>query len=177
MTRGRKPLPKEKLVLRDTFRKDRDRPDSIIGESVPVKEIAQRCQTAGLQQAPKKARDIYWAMCKRLAVQGLMDPAFCPEILIWSVDQYLATECVKSLKTDGLTLTGTTKDGRTIKFPNPAFKQLMNLQDKLLKIGSNFGMSPVDRARMKAPAEDKPQGFKALFAAIVAGDDDEPDEQ
>lgn len=177
MTRGRKPLPKEKLMLRDTFRPDRDRPSSVSGESVPVKEIGQRCQTAGLQQAPKKARDIYWAMCKRLAVQGLMDPAFCPEILIWSVDQYLATECVKSLKNDGLTLTGMTKDGRIIKFPNPAFKQLMNLQDRLLKIGSNFGMSPVDRARMKSPTEDKPQGFKALFAAIVAGDDDEPDEQ
>ena len=176
MTRGRKPLPKEKLVLRDTFRPDRDRPSSVSGESVPVKEIGQRCQTAGLQQAPKRARDIYWAMCKRLAVQGLMDPAFCPQILMWAIDQHLATECVRSLKNDGLTMTGTTKDGNEFTYPNPAFKQLMNLQDKLLKIGSNFGMSPVDRARMKAPTEDKPQGFKALFAAIVAGDD-EPDEQ
>lgn len=176
MTRGRKPLPAEIKHLRGTNQPCRERPSSVLGDSVPVKEIAQRCQTAGLQQAPKKARDIYWAMCKRLAIQGLMDPAFCPEILIWAVDQYLATECVKSLKNDGLTMTGMTKDGRIIKFPNPAFKQLMNLQEKLIKIGSNFGMSPVDRARMKAPIEEKPKGFKAIFAAIVAGDD-EPDEQ
>ena len=176
MTRGRKPLPKEKLMLRDTFRPDRDRPSSVSGESVPVKEIGQRCQTAGLQQAPKKARDIYWAMCKRLAVQGMMDPAFCPQILIWAVDQHLATECVRSLKNDGLTLKGTTKDGNEYTYPNPAFKQLMSLQDKLLKIGGNFGMSPVDRIRLKTPADDKPKGIKALFAAVIT-DDEEPDEQ
>ena len=169
-------MPKEKLMLRDTFRPDRDRPSSVSGESVPVKEIAQRCQTSGLQQAPKRARDIYWAMCKRLAAQGMMDPAFCPQILIWAVDQHLATECVKSLKNDGLTLKGTTKEGNEYTYPNPAFKQLMNLQDKLLKIGGNFGMSPVDRARINMPADEKPKGIKALFAAVIT-DDEEPDEQ
>ena len=86
------------------------------------------------------------------------------------------SHCHKGKAGIQLTMTGMTKDGRIIKFPNPAFKQLMNLQEKLIKIGSNFGMSPVDRARMKAPIEEKPKGFKAIFAAIVAGDD-EPDEQ
>ena len=101
----------------------------------------------------------------------------------------------ESLRKDGLTIkqgkkTTTTRffpDGsyevkekdERYDVPNPALKIHLQLQDRLLKIGSNFGFSPVDRQRLKAQAEDpKAKGIKAIFAAIVADEGEEaPDEQ
>lgn len=65
-----------------------------------------------------------------------------------------------------------------LDLPNPAFKQHMTLQDKILKIGSLYGFSPRDVQGIKMQAEDpKATGIKAIFAAIVADEPETPDEQ
>ena len=86
MTRGRKPLPRETLALRDTLRKDRERPSSVIGEPVPVDKVHERCQVSGLQGATERARKIYWATCRKVAAQGMLDPAFCQQLLIYAIE-------------------------------------------------------------------------------------------
>ena len=196
MTRGRKPLPKETLKLRDTLRKDRDRPSSTIGDPIPVEEVAQRCQVSGLQGATKRARDIYWAIVKKVASQRMLDPAFCQELLIYAEDLDMLIRAEESIKREGMTIkqgkkTTTTRffpDGsyevkekdERYDIPNPAIKIHLQMQDRLLKIGSNFGFDPVSRSRLKAASlldEPKKAGIKAIFAAIVADDEQAPDEQ
>ena len=180
MTRGRKPLPRETLALRGTLRRDRERPSSTIGEPVKVEEVAQRCQVSGLQGVTKRARDIYWATCRRVAAQGMLDPAFCQQLLIYAIELDLLIKCEESVKHDGTFLMGVNKEGATYTYPNPAVKMMQGCVDKLLKIGGNFGFDPVSRSRLKAAmlVEDpKKAGLKAVFAAVFADNEDEADEQ
>ena len=178
MIRGRKPLPRETLALRDTLRKDRDRPASVIDEAIQPEDVAQKCQVSGLKSATERARAIYWATVRKVAVQGMLDPVFCQQLLIYAIELDLLLQCEESIKKEGMYLTVETKKG-TIVIPNPSVKQLHAAAEKVLKIGSNFGFSPVDRQRLKVQAEDsKAKGIKAIFAAIVSDEGkDVPDEQ
>ena len=194
MTRGRHKDSREQLMLRGTLRKDRDRPSSTIGEPVKVDEIAQRCQVSGLQSANQRTRRIYWAAVRRVASLGMMQETFCMNLFLWArdVDMLIATE---DLLEAGLVIkqgkkTTTTKtypDGtievkevdERLDFPNPAFKQHMTLQDKILKIGALYGFSPRDVTQIKLQAEDpKAKGVKAIFERLTVMDDgDDADEQ
>ena len=177
MTRGRKPLPRETLALRDTLRKDRERPSSTIGEPIPVERVHEQCQVSGLQGATKRARDIYWATCRKVAAQGMLDPAFCQQLLIYAIELDLLIKCEESVKRDGTFLVGVNKEGATYTYPNPAVKMMQGCVDKLLKIGGNFGFDPVSRSRLKAAMllDDgkKTTGVKAIVAAILADDEGE----
>ena len=194
MTRGRHKDSREQLMLRGTLRKDRDRPSSTIGEPVKVDEIAQRCQVSGLQSANQRTRRIYWAAVRRVASLGMMQETFCMNLFLWArdVDMLIAAE---DLLEAGLVIkqgkkTTTTKtypDGtievkevdERLDFPNPAFKQHMTLQDKILKIGALYGFSPRDVTQIKLQAEDpKAKGVKAIFERLTVMDDgDDADEQ
>ena len=194
MTRGRHKDSREQLMLRGTLRKDRDRPSSTIGEPVKVDEIAQRCQVSGLQSANQRTRRIYWAAVRRVASLGMMQETFCMNLFLWArdVDMLIAAE---ELLEAGLVIkqgkkTTTTKtypDGtievkevdERLDFPNPAFKQHMTLQDKILKIGALYGFSPRDVTQIKLQAEDpKAKGVKAIFERLTVMDDgDDADEQ
>ena len=179
MTRGRKPLPRETLALRDTLRKDRDRPSSTIVEPVKVEEVAQRCQVSGLKGATDRARKIYWATCRKVASQGMLDPAFCQQLLIYSIELDMLIKCEEDIRKNGMYLVVETKKG-TMAIQNPAVKQLHQAADRVLKIGGNFGFDPVSRSHLKAAmmVEDpKKAGLKAVFAAVFADAGEEADEQ
>ena len=193
MTRGRKPLPRETLALRDTLRKDRERPSSTLGAPIKVEEIAQRCQVSGLQSCSQRTRRIYWSAVRRVALLGMMQETFCQGLFLWARDVDMLIDAEHLLK-EGLvikqgkktTTTTTLPDGTVVvkevderlDLPNPAFKQHMTLQDKILKIGSLYGFSPRDVQGIKMQAEDpKATGIKAIFAAIVADDVADADEQ
>ncbi len=190
MTRGRKPLPRETLALRDTLRKDRERPSSTIGEPIPVERVHELCQVSGLQGATERARKIYWATCRKVAAQGMLDVAFCQQLLLYAMDLDMLISAEESVKREGTTIKNgkkttvtrffpdgsyevTEKDER-YDVPNPAIKMHLQLQDRLLKIGGNFGFDPVSRSRLKAAmlVDDgkKTTGVKAIFAAILADD-------
>lgn len=181
MTRGRKPLPRETLALRDTLRRDRERPSSTIGEPVPVEKVHELCQVSGLQGATERARKIYWATCRKVAAQGMLDVAFCQQLLIYAIELDLLIKCEESVKRDGTFLTGVNKEGATYTYPNPAVKMMQGCVDKLLKIGGNFGFDPVSRSRLKVFMQDdgkKVTGVKAVFAAVFAdADQEDADEQ
>lgn len=186
MTRGRKPLPRETLALRDTLRKDRDRPASVIGEAIKPEAVHERCQVSGLKSATERARKIYWSTVRKVAAQGMLDPAFCTQLFFYAVEYDFFMSCCESIRKDGAFIMVKDKNGELIRkkdggiiaFSNPAVKNREKALEKLIKIGSNFGFSPVDRQRLKAPVEDtKATGIKAIFAAIVADEPDTPDEQ
>ncbi len=195
---GRPRKPRELLQLQGTLQPCRDRPSSVIGDPVPVDKVHERCQVSGLQGATERARKIYWATCRKVAAQGMLDVAFCQELLLWAEDLDILIRAEESIKRDGMTIKQGKKTTVTRFFPdgsyevkekderydvpNPAIKIHLQMQDRLLKIGGNFGFDPVSRSRLKAAMflDDGKQntGIKAIFAAIVAdGGEEAPDEQ
>ena len=169
--RGRKPLPKEILQLRGTDRKDRDRPASVTGAKITVEDVGA-CQISGLKSATRRARDIYWRTVRKVAALGMLEESFLAQIFFYAVEYDHFMTCCESVRKDGLYLVVEGKKG-TVVVPNPAVKQREKALELLLKIGSNFGFSPVDKQRIRVDAEDpKDKKVKAFFAAIY-GDDDE----
>ena len=169
--RGRKPLPKEILQLRGTDRKDRDRPASVTGAKITVEDVGA-CQISGLKSATRRARDIYWRTVRKVAALGMLEESFLAQIFFYAVEYDHFMTCCESVRKDGLYLVVEGKKG-TVVVPNPAVKQRDKALELLLKIGSNFGFSPVDKQRIRVDAEDpKDKKVKAFFAAIY-GDDDE----
>ena len=169
--RGRKPLPKEILQLRGTDRKDRDRPASVTGAKITVEDVGA-CQISGLKSATRRARDIYWRTVRKVAALGMLEESFLAQIFFYAVEYDHFMTCCESVRKDGPYLVVEGKKG-TIVVPTPAVKQRDTALELLLKIGSNFGFSPVDKQRIRVDAEDpKDKKVKAFFAAIY-GDDDE----
>jgi len=176
MARGRKPLPQEIKRLRGTDQPCRERPTSVIGEPVRLEDIGSKCQVSGLKSSTPRAREIYWATCRKVAAQGMLDPTFCAQILFYAIEYDIVLRCEEDIKKKGMYVEVEGKRG-TFLVQNPSVKQLHAAMEKVLKIGSNFGFSPVDRQRLKMELGDnKPKGFKAIFAMVV-NDDEGPDDQ
>ena len=174
--RGRKPLPKEILQLRGTDRPDRDRPSSVTGEKIGISDIG-KCQISGLQSATRRARDIYWRTVRKVAALGMLEESFLSQIFFYAVEYDHFMTCTESIKKDGLYLVIEGKKG-TVVVANPAVKQRDKALEILLKIGSNFGFSPVDKQRIRVQAEDpKDKKLKALFAMVYEPGDESVDEQ
>lgn len=169
--RGRKPLPKEILQLRGTDRKDRDRPASVTGAKITVEDVGA-CQISGLQSATRRARDIYWRTVRKVAALGMLEESFLAQIFFYAVEYDHFMTCCESVRKEGLYLVVEGKKG-TVVVPNPAVKQRDKALELLLKIGSNFGFSPVDKQRIRVDAEDpKDKKMKAFFAAIYEDKDE-----
>lgn len=171
--RGRKPLPKELLQLRGTDRKDRDRPSSVTGEKIEVADVG-KCQISGLQSATRRARDIYWRTVRKVAALGMLEESYLSQLFFYAVEYDHFMTCCEDIRKRGAVLAGQDKNGNTILFPNPSVKQRDNALAMLLKIGSNFGFSPVDKQRIRVHEEDpKDKKMKAFFAMVYEDNDEE----
>ena len=172
MARGRKPLPQELLDLRGTARKDRLRPASVTGEKITVDDIG-KCQVSGLKSAPRRARDIYWRVVRKAAALGILEESFLAQLFFYAVQYDHFLTCSEDIRKRGHIVSGKNKDGDEIWFPNPSVKQRDKALELLLKIGSNFGFSPVDKQRIRIQTEDpKEKKLKALFAMVYEDNDD-----
>ena len=141
------------------------------GAKITVEDVGA-CQISGLKSATRRARDIYWRTVRKVAALGMLEESFLAQIFFYAVEYDHFMTCCESVRKDGLYLVVEGKKG-TVVVPNPAVKQREKALELLLKIGSNFGFSPVDKQRIRVDAEDpKDKKVKAFFAAIY-GDDDE----
>ena len=141
------------------------------GAKITVEDVGA-CQISGLKSATRRARDIYWRTVRKVAALGMLEESFLAQIFFYAVEYDHFMTCCESVRKDGLYLVVEGKKG-TVVVPNPAVKQRDKALELLLKIGSNFGFSPVDKQRIRVDAEDpKDKKVKAFFAAIY-GDDDE----
>lgn len=141
------------------------------GAKITVEDVGA-CQISGLKSATRRARDIYWRTVRKVAALGMLEESFLSQIFFYAVEYDHFMTCCESVRKDGPYLVVEGKKG-TVVVPNPAVKQRDKALELLLKIGSNFGFSPVDKQRIRVDAEDpKDKKVKAFFAAIY-GDDDE----
>ena len=178
MSRGRSKLPQEVLNLRGTNRKDRARPSSTLTDTVKLPEVYQRCQISGLKQITDRARYIYWRKVEQVAALGILEEAFCHQLLIYAVEYDHWITCCESIEKEGPTIIAKGKDGQTAVFANPAVKQRKDAEATLIKIGANFGFSPIDRQRSKMiPDEPKKKNSITSLIALIESTDDDPEEQ
>ena len=175
--RGRKPLPQEILDLHGTAQPCRRRPASVSGEKISLADVG-KCQISGLQSATRRARDIYWRTVRKVAALGMLEESFLSQIFFYAVEYDHLMTCNESIRKEGLYLVIEGKKG-TVVVANPAVKQRDKALEILLKIGSNFGFSPVDKQRIRVQTNDeKPADkIKRIFASIEYEDSEEVDEQ
>ena len=108
---------------------------------------------------------------------GILDRSFLPQILVYAVEYDTYLKCCEIIKEKGLIQAGVDKNGNMISFPNPAVKMRNKSVEILLKIGGNFGMSPVDRQKIRVnAAEEKNQKVKSIMA-MVEFEDESVDDQ
>lgn len=108
---------------------------------------------------------------------GILDRDFLPQILMYAVQYDTYLKCCEIIRHEGVIKIGSDKDGNPVSFPNPAVKLRDKSVEILLKIGSNFGMSPVDRQKIKThAAEEKEKKVKSIMA-MVEFDDEGVDDQ
>ena len=178
MTRGRKKLPQELLVLRGTDRKDRQRSPSVSGNPIKLEEVYQRCQVSGLRGATDRARKIYWAKVRQCATLGILEETSCSQLLFYAIEYDHFITCSESIRKDGAYLILNDKDGNPRPFPNPAVKQRENALAYLLKIGSNFGFSPVDKQRIHLEKKEDPlDNIRRIMTTTEIEFEDGPDDQ
>ena len=141
------------------------------GAKITVEDVGA-CQISGLKSATRRARDIYWRTVRKVAALGMLEESFLSQIFFYAVEYDHFMTCCESVRKDGLYIVVEGKKG-TFVVPNPAVKQRDKALEHLLKIGSNFGFSPVDKQRIRVDAEDpKDKKMKAFFAAIYEDKDE-----
>ena len=151
MTRGRKPKPPEAHRRAGTFRDDRH------GGSF---EPPAGCPSfpAWLDDPhPDERRDLE----NRLVDAGVLSEVDgIPWGLLWqSVADYI--EAKKLAKESGMISVGKTGG----EYPHPAVGIANKAFERVVKLAARFGMTPVDRASIKAVPKrsDKPEGKRRFF--------------
>ena len=174
--KGRKPLPQEVLNLRGTARKDRERPLSTSGEKISVADL-RKCQEVGLKSIPERARAIYWKTCRQMALTGILEARFLPQLIVYAVNYNYFLECCEEIDKNGKYIMVRNDVGEvTSVIENPAIKSRQRAAEMMLKVGSNFGMSPVDNQKIRIVSEEKDKKVKSIMA-MVEFEDESVDDQ
>lgn len=173
---GRKKLPQEVLNLRGTARKDRERPTVSTG-----KELAeiQMWTVVGYSQLSDRARGIYRRVARACNALKILTVVDLPQLVIYAREyDWLLTAFEMEAKV-GVMYSKKDKDGNVTWLQNPARGTIDSCIRNLNKIGGNFGLSPVDRQKIKVQGADEKPGdkIKRIFASIEYESDEGVDEQ
>ena len=173
---GRKKLPQEVLNLRGTARKDRERPTVSTG-----KELAeiQMWNAVGYSELTDRAKEIYRKVaraCNRLKI--LTEPDLL-QLVIYAREYDWLLKAFEEEEKVGVMYSKQDKEGNVIWLTNPARGVIDSAVRNINKIAQNFGLSPVDRQKIKVQALDEKPGdkIKRIFASIEYEPDEGADEQ
>lgn len=183
MPAGRPTKPREVKAMQGTLQKCRDNGvGSIIGNPIEPGDVYQRCQIPGIQGSPKRARVLYFQLCKKVAAWKILEEVDCIALLRYANYVHDWIECNKAIAKEGYLRTVKNKDGEDVKVKNPLLAVRTDVEINMRTIESRFGFSPLDRQKLKLSAGDgEPKGFQAIFAAAVVrsgeGNIPKPDDQ
>lgn len=171
---GRKKQPAQLAKLKGTYQPCRHKDEGGV-EGKKVGSIQAACSTLSYRLLTERQRKIYLSVCRQLIPLGILESAYLPELVIFAkeFDMYLlaAADVEKNgfytLKRDELgNVCGTIE--------NPSVRQMDRFFNHIAKIGSNFGLSPVDRQRIKMKVEGEDPAAKIINLIMDGG---APDEQ
>ena len=162
MTRGRKPLPQEIKRLRGTDQPCRERPSSVIGEPVRLEEIGSKCQVSGLKSSTPRARDIYWATCRKVAAQGMLDPTFCSQILFYAIEYDIVLRCEEGVLIPRLDTEVVAEEAERI------MRQGLSEVQQDIAEADNSAFSMHLKSRLESNIGTLPENIAARLPALVA---------
>lgn len=143
MTRGRKPRPSHLKALEGVkeFRLNRAEPIPAEGNVVPPVKLPPDAQAVWDRLAPD-------LIAKRVLSAWDVDLfcAYCREVAYYN---RAAAEVAES----GLTAPGSVKGTKVV---SPAFRAMVAAEKMMASLGSRFGLTPADRATLKADHDPAP---------------------
>lgn len=154
MAKGRKALPDAVKRLRGTDEKRRMRGEGLQTEKVTSTELAM--SGVGYNSlSTDRARSIFTDKCNQLISLNILAPQDLDQLSIYAdaLDKFYI--CIEELD-KGMFKEVYDENGNIIRFiSNPYLKLYKDLVVIINRIGSDFGMSPVSRMKIKAEP-DKP---------------------
>lgn len=171
---GRKALPDNIKALTGTLRPGNARPLAVEGERITSLNTCLAYPTYAKLTDHGKA--VFRRACKDLIALGLLEAPYLAEIAHYARWEDVYWQASQRLDKGALV----DYDEKGNARENPALKIMTRAELHLAHLGSNFGLSPVERQKIRAGAE--PQGtskLKSIKLEAIYGEDaeDRPDDQ
>lgn len=150
MTRGRKPTPNALKVLRGT-----DQPVRMRNE-VNAERVTSIDAKGMKVLKTKRARDIFTTKGNQLIVLGTLTDMDLESLAVYANSLDMLFDCMDHIaKEDKFTLVQNEKQSYYVA--NPYLKLYKEMVEIVNKVGSDFGFSPVSRAKIAAPPREDDQ--------------------
>jgi len=106
---------------------------------------------------------------------GIIEQAYLPELVMFAKEFDMYLIAAADVEKNGMYTLKRNEEGQVIgTVENPSIKQMDRSFNHIAKIGSNFGLSPVDRQRIKAKVEGEDPAARIINLIM---DGEGPDEQ
>jgi P27 family predicted phage terminase small subunit len=150
---GRKRQPVELAKLKGTMKASRYR--GVAADGGDKVGSLQACYSVPLyREMSQRARDVYRSVCRMLLPLKMLTFADLQQLIVYgnAWDGYL--DCVADIRKNGRYTLRRGPDGEVAgTVENPSVRHLKIFYEQIVKIGQNYGLTPVDRQRIKARAD------------------------
>lgn len=171
---GRKKQPAQLAKLKGTYQACRRKNDGNL-EGRKVKRVQDACRILSYKLLNERQREIYLSVCRQLIPLGIIEQAYLPELVMFAKEFDMYLIAAADVEKNGMYTLKRNEEGQVVgTVENPSVKQMDRFFSHIAKIGSNFGLSPVDRQRIKAKVEGEDPATKIINLIMDGG---EPDEQ
>ena len=105
---------------------------------------------------------------------GILEQAYLPELVMFAKEFDMYMTAAADVEKNGMYTIKRDEQGNVCgTVENPSVKQMDRFFSHVAKIGSNFGLSPVDRQRIKARVEGEDPSAKIINLIMEGGGPDE----
>ena len=171
---GRKKQPAQLAKLKGTYQACRRKNDGNL-EGRKVGSIQAACGTMSYKLLTERQRKIYLSVCRQLIPLGILEQAYLPELVMFAKEFDMYMTAAADVEKNGMYKDKLDNAGNVCgTVENPSVRHMDRFFSHVAKIGSNFGLSPVDRQRIKARVEGEDPSAKIINLIMEGG---EPDEQ
>ena len=164
MGRGRKPIPDQLKVLRGTNQKCRMKGDL---EAEKINEISQIVDLKNFKVLKsKRAKDIFVQKANQLIKLKLLTDMDIEQLVVYASSMDILFDCIREMKKEMFIKTYEIVDEIAYlksTIPNPHIKLYREMIEITVRIGSDFGFSPVSRMKLKAEKEQEKDPLQKLF--------------
>lgn len=174
---GRKKQPAELAKVKGTFRSDRHANDGQLPVSRKCSTMLECCSSDLYKELTDRQRKIYVATVRNLLPLKILERADLQEIALYATefDRYL--KCEEDIRKNGRYVLKRDANGDVCAaVENPSVRQSHRALEMIVKISSNYGMTPVDRQRLRKEAEGEDASVK-IINLVMNGEGYGADEQ
>ena len=170
---GRKKQPAQLAKLKGTYQACRRRNDGDL-EGRKVGSIQAACSTLSYRLLTDRQRKIYLSVCRQLIPLGILEYAYLHQLEMFATAFDMYMTAAADVEKNGMYRIKFDEAGNVCgTVTNPAVKNMDIFFRQVVKIGSNFGLSPVDRQRIRNKVEGDDPSAKIINLIMEGGGPDE----